>query len=328
MHTPTVAINLRRRRWHRGVALLVLLGFGVMLSGCTGLFFYPQRTLVRTPADLGLAYQDVHIQTSDGLTLHGWWLPAQARTPRAGGKKSAKGTILFLHGNAENISTHIFSVNWLPAQGYNVLLVDYRGYGSSQGAAQIDGIQQDIQHAIGYALSRADVDPRRFVVLGQSLGASLAIYAVAHSPYRAQIRALIAESGFADYRGIVREKLAQSWLTWPLQWPLSYLVTDRYSPVRAIPAISPIPVLLIHGDRDPIVPVGDVCQLYRAARAPKALWLVPGGGHIQAFRRAAFRQRLLRYLEAVLGPKSASGPASPALLNRVIKGGSAACPGL
>lgn len=305
-------------RWRRPLFVVLVIAMLVLvLNGCTGLFFYPQRELVRTPTDLGLAYQDVYINTTDNLILHGWWLPAQGK---------AKGSILFLHGNAENISTHILGVKWLPAYHYNVLLVDYRGYGSSQGEAQIDGMQQDIQHAIGYALSRPDVDAKRFVVFGQSLGASMAIYAVAHSPYRAQIKALIAESAFADYHGIVREKLAQFWLTWPLQWPLSYLVTNRYSPIQAIPMITPIPVLLIHGDQDPVVPVADACHLYRAAREPKALWIVPDGGHIQAFYREVYRQRLLRYLDEVLTPDP--GQMSRPLLNRIIRDGSGVCPGL
>ena len=87
--------------------------------------------MVLTPARIGLAYQDVYLPTPDGVRLHGWYLPAQGE---------ARGTLLFLHGNAENISTHIASVYWLPAQHYNVLLIDYRGYGESTGTPTLPGL--------------------------------------------------------------------------------------------------------------------------------------------------------------------------------------------
>ncbi|MEJ2508459.1 MAG: alpha/beta hydrolase [Gammaproteobacteria bacterium] len=281
----------------------LLFVLSLTLSGCSGLFFYPERQLLRTPARLGLAYQDVYIETAGQPTLHGWWLPARVKP---GGKPI--GTILFLHGNAENISTHIHSVAWLPAQGFNVLLFDYRGYGTSQGKASIAGVNEDAERAIGYALSRPDVDPNRFVVFGQSLGASVAIYAVAHSRHRAHIEALVAESAFYDYKGIAKEKLAASWLTWLLQWPVAATIDDTYSPIKAIPKVSPIPVLLIHGDRDPIVPVDNAERLFRAARQPKRLWIVHGGGHIQAFAFKEYRKRFVEYLTQILeqGPAAAA----------------------
>lgn len=288
----------------RVMLFIVLLGLAVGLGGCSGLFFYPEQTLLLTPARLGLAYQDVYIRTSGQPTLHGWWLPAKVE---AGHKPI--GTILFLHGNAENISSHIQSVYWLPAQHFNVLLVDYRGYGTSQGKASIAGVNTDAERAINYALSRVDVDPDRFVVFGQSLGASIAIWAVAHSGQRAHIRALVAESAFYDYKGITREKLASSWLTWLLQWPVAATIDNGYSPIKAIPDVSPVPLLIIHGDHDPIVPVQDAYRLFQAARQPKALWIVPGGGHIQAFAFQSYRQRFVRYLTRILdqGPTAQSG---------------------
>jgi fermentation-respiration switch protein FrsA (DUF1100 family) len=142
------------------------------------------------------------------------------------------------------------------------------------------------------------------VVFGQSLGGSIAVYNVAHSPYRRHIRGLAVESAFASYRGIAREKLAAFWLTWPLQYPLSWLVSDRYSPAHAVADVSPIPLLIIQGDRDPIVPVGHARQLFKLAREPKQLWIVPGGGHIQAFEYPGYRDRFVRWLERVLSDPS------------------------
>ncbi|HYA39026.1 MAG TPA: alpha/beta fold hydrolase [Candidatus Methylomirabilis sp.] len=280
--------------------LLFILGLtAAVLAGCNGAFFYPDRTQMSSPDQLGLKYEDVYFPANDGTRLHAWFLPAVGK---------AMGTILFLHGNAENISTHIMSVHWLPAQGFNVFLLDYRGYGASQGEPSVEGVQEDVAAAMRTLLSRPDVDPDRIVVFGQSLGGSIAIYNVAHTPYRSHIRALAVESAFASYRDIAREKLAAFWLTWPLQYPLSWTVADTYSPAAAVAQISPIPLLIIHGDRDPIVPVEHAKRLFELAREPKQLWIVPGGGHIQAFQYQNYRDRFVAWLKQVLSaPPASSG---------------------
>lgn len=267
-----------------------LLGIA-LLTGCTSVFFQPQSREYLTPDALGLTYENVSLPGAAEQSLHAWWLPAKGK---------AEGTVLFLHGNAENISTHIASVYWLPAQNYNVLLLDYRGYGRSQGVPSVEGALDDINSAMRYLLQRADVDSDRIVVFGQSLGGALSIYYVAHSPYRHNIRALIVESAFSSYRGIAREKLDAVWLTWPLQWPLSFTIDDDYSPLSVVDQVSPVPLLLIHGDKDKIVPQHHGQKLFAAARQPKTFWQVPEGGHIEAFRRKDFRDQLVQYLRRVM----------------------------
>jgi uncharacterized protein len=283
---------MRRRLFLAGL-------MAAMLAGCNGVFFFPYRAHVLTPDQLGLKYEDVYFPTCDATRLHAWFLPAQGK---------AQGTILFLHGNAENISTHIMSVRWLPAQGFSVLLLDYRGYGASAGEPSVQGVQDDVDSALRTLLARPDVDPDRIVVFGQSLGGAIAIYNVAHSPYRRYIRALAVESTFTSYREIAREKLAGFWLTWPLQYPLSWLVSDQNSAAKAVAEISPIPLLIIHGDRDPIVPVEYGRHLFELARQPKQLWIVPDSGHIQAFRQQYYRDRFVAWLKQVLAaPSTVSG---------------------
>ncbi len=277
--------------------IIVLLSAG--LAGCNGVFFLPERDQLLSPDQLGLKYEDVYFPAHDGTRLHAWFLPAQGKP---------QGTILFLHGNAENISTHIMSVRWLPARGFNVFLLDYRGYGASQGEPTDAGVQEDVDASMRILLARPDVDPERIVVFGQSLGGSIAIYNVAHSPYRGHIRGLAVESAFASYRDIAREKLSDFWLTWPLQYPLSWLISDRYSPAAAVAQISPIPLLIIHGDDDPIVPVANGIRLFALAREPKQLWIVPGGGHIEAFRHQSYRDRFVAWLQKVLSAPPANAP--------------------
>jgi hypothetical protein len=262
------------------------------LCSCSGVFFQPMRPWVRTPADIGLRYEDVRIQAADGSTLSAWFLPAD--------QPKANATLLFLHGNGENISTHIAAVRWLPPQGFNVLLLDYRGYGASDGRPSVAGAQQDIDSAMRYVLARGDVDNRRIIVLGQSLGGALGLHYVAHSAYREHIRGVVIDSAFVGYRDIAREKLQKSWLTWLFAVPLSLTVTDDFRPIDAAPKIAPIPLLLIHGDRDIVVPVHHSKWLYDAAQQPKEVWVVPEVGHIQSLAQTEIRERLIAWLQVQL----------------------------
>lgn len=271
--------------------LLVIGLLLLSLLGCSNAFFFPYREHVQTPGQLGLAYEDVYFDANDGTRLHGWFLPAQGR---------ALATILFLHGNAENISTHIMSVRWLPTRGFNVFLLDYRGYGVSAGEPTLTGVQDDVESALRMLVGRPGLDANRIVVFGQSLGGAIALYRVAHTAYRGHIRAVVVESAFIDYRQITREKLSDFWLTWPLQWPLSWTISGEYNPSRAVADISPIPLLIIHGDQDLIVPLHHGQRLFELAREPKQLWIVPDGGHIQAFQKSEYRDRFVTYLTEIL----------------------------
>ena len=268
-----------------GIVLISLLQLG-----CSNMFFIPMSQHVRTPTDIGLDYRDINFESSDGTPLHGWFLPAKGK---------ARGSILFLHGNAENISTHIGNVHWLPEADYNVLLFDYRGYGKSGGVAELHGVIRDAEAAIKQMVEMDETNGLPVIVYGQSIGAAIAIYTIAHSLYRDQIDAAIIESGFSSYRQIVREKLASFWLTWPLQYPLSWTVSDDYKPIDAIPLIAPIPLLLVYSEEDFIIPPHHGQQLFDAANQPKQLWLVPNGRHISVFARPEQRLRLLDYLNSI-----------------------------
>lgn len=259
----------------------------ISLMGCNNFFYLPSPQLVLTPDRIGLRYEDLSITTEDGVVLHGWRLfPAGER----------RGTILFFHGNAENISTHIASVHWLPQQGYEVILIDYRGYGRSQGKPTLEGLRADATAALRFVQRERS----NIVVFGQSLGGAIAAYAVGSTEERKGIRALVLESAFSSYRTIAREKIGETWLGYPVQYLLAFLISDRYRPASVIDKVRPIPVLFIHGCADPIVPVEHSCLLYEEAEDPKELWLVPGGGHIAAFNRPDYRERLLAYLALVI----------------------------
>ena len=206
-------------------------------------------------------------------------------------------TVLFLHGNAENISTHIASVAWLPAKGYNVFLFDYRGYGRSAGEPSLPGLHLDTEAALAAVFAMAEVNADRIVVFRQSLGGDVAITALAGSAYRHRIRAMVIEGAFSSYRGIAREKLAGLWLTWPLQWPLSLAMDDQYKPLEAIGRISPVPVLVIHGLVDPSGFAHRIMLKHSTRRrANRRSCGSFRGPTIQALRHTDTQQRLLGYL--------------------------------
>lgn len=259
----------------------------LVLGACTPVFFQPSGTIVSTPGLYGIEYHPVEFKAADGTALFAWFMPARGE---------AHGTVLYLHGNAMNISAHFANVGWMPAAGFNVLAFDYRGYGGSEGRPTLAGVQLDIDAAMRVLLERPDVDAERIIVFGQSLGGALAIYYVAHSKYRDNIRAVVADSAFADYRMVAKEKMADFFITWPLQWLPDYTVDNDYAPRAAVAAIAPIPLLLIHGEDDSIVSPHHSKLLYDAAREPKAYWEIPDRGHIQALRDAGVRKRLTDFL--------------------------------
>ncbi len=262
------------------------------LLGCGHLFLLPGGEATLTPHAFELTYRDVHIDDGRGPRLHGWYLPA--------GNDGVTGTVLFLHGNAGNISNHLLSVAWLPGRGFNVLLIDYRGYGASQGQASLPGVAVDVRRALTY-LAKREGEGVPLAVFGQSLGGGLAPYAVAGSAQRERVRAVVLDSAFSGFRRIAREKLDAFWLTWPFQVPLSWTVTDDYSAIRYIADLHPIPVLIIHGEADRVVPVEHARTLYAHAQGPKSLWLVPGAGHIQSLWSSSLRKRLAEHLRDKLG---------------------------
>jgi fermentation-respiration switch protein FrsA (DUF1100 family) len=277
---------VRRLRHLCGLILLC-----AALSACTSVFLYPDRVQHLPDRALGAAAEPVWITGRDGSRLSALHLLPQGQP---------KATLLHLHGNAENLSSHVHLVSWLPAHGYAVLALDYRGYGQSEGAASVSGLHEDAEAALEWLVERGAGNTGPIIVLGQSIGGSVAIRTVALSPLRAQVRAVVADSAFSAYRRIAREKLAEPWLTWPLQWPLSLLISDRYAAIDVVAQISPIPLLLIHGERDLIVDASHSQRLFDAATEPKTLWRIPEGQHIDALRRAPVRQRLIEYLDRLV----------------------------
>jgi len=264
----------------------------LMLSGCMHVFFQPLRPLVLNPAQLGLSYEDIDFHSADGTKLHGWFFPAKTQT--------VKGTFIQFHGNAENISTHFRSLVWVIEHGYHLFTFDYRGYGRSEGQVSMAGAVDDALAAIVQARRfSASEAGTKLIPYGQSLGGALLLYVAGTMKDRQDIAVVIADSAFSSYQALAREKLASHWLTFLLQ-PLAYvLVSDRYAPQHVLAEISPVPLLIIHGDGDELVPVHHGQRIYDRAKAPKWFWKLAGVGHIQSMapRYGQYRQTLLDFLD-------------------------------
>lgn len=271
------------------IRALGLLLASLLLSGCSGLLFYPERGLPFTPERAKLEYRDVTLQAEDGTRLHGWWLPVKEGV-------ALKGTVLHLHGNGGNLATHLGGSWWLPEQGYQVLMLDYRGYGRSEGKPSLPAVYQDIEAAFTWLEQAPETQGTPLVVLGQSLGGALAVHYLAEHPQqRAKLSALVLDGVPASYRDSARYALSTGWLTWPLQVPLSWLIPDGDSAIRAVSRLDGLPLLLYHSLDDDIVPLSNGVRLYQAAPAPR-LFQPTRGGHVQTFADPTWRQVMLLFM--------------------------------
>ena len=226
-------------------------------SVVNALLYFPARALDGTPASAGLRYSDLEISTTDGQRLHGWWVPAPRRPPTA--------HVLFFHGNGGNISHRLDQVRALTGAGMDVLLFDYRGYGRSTGAPDEAGTYRDARAARAALLAQPGVDPAAILYLGESLGGAVASeLAVAEPP-----AGLVLQSTFTSVRAMAR-----------LHYPVvpAGLVPDAYPTLDRVRRLR-CPVLILHGDRDEIVPVSHGRELFAAAVGSKRLEIVPGAGH-------------------------------------------------
>lgn len=262
----------------------------LLQTGCSSVFFYPDQVTYITPDRLNLEYDDVYLDTPDGETLHGWWLPATSEP---------KGTVYFLHGNAQNISSHLMNVAWLPEKHYNVFLIDYRGYGRSTGAPDIEGTLHDAEAGLRWLVNQPDVQNQPLFLLGQSLGGALGTALASEWVKRDEqppLNGVILDGTFSGFRAIAREKLGDFWLTWPLQIPLSWTITDEYEAYERIADISPVPVMVIHSVRDGIIPFHHGERLFEAAKEPKE-FLRTDTGHGATFVIPGYKEVALDFME-------------------------------
>ena len=249
--------------------------------GQSGLLYYPAvagRSLAVTPQRFGLDYEDVEIVTEDSVRLHGWFVPAE----------SARATLLFFHGNAGNISHRLDSLVIFNRMNLDVLIIDYRGYGQSQGSVSEIGTYRDAGAAWRYLTETRGVEPDRIIVFGRSLGASIAAWlASQHRP-----AALILESPFSSV-------VSMGQRLYPFL-PVKWLAKFSYDTRQYVSAIT-CPLLVVHSKTDEIVPYAEGRLVFDAAPADKR-FLDIRGGHNDGFLASGqtYINGLESFIEAVL----------------------------
>ena len=266
------------------IRFFILAGSLVTLPACTSIFFQPMKEHVISPEQFGVEYRDVYFKSVDGLKLHGWWFPSQ---------QDSKATVLFLHGNAQNISTHSSGVYWLTKHNYDVFIFDYRGFGRSEGVPILEGALSDIEQAIAYVKTK-NVDDKKLFIVGQSLGASMGIFTIAD--IKEGISGAIFISPFSDYRAITRDVLSRSWITWAFQWPLSFTINNDYRPLDYVGQISPAPTLFAYSNKDEVMPSYHIKNLYEKAIPPKYIEEFTGS-HSSILGVQKNRDIIVRYLD-------------------------------
>lgn len=263
-----------------GLVLAVLAA--VSLSGCAETLFYHP---VHGPSPLPRDAEEVVFESRDGTRLHGALVRARGE---------ARGTVLVLHGNAGRLGDHLPISSWLTQHGFDVFAFDYRGYGLSEGSPDREGLHADALGALDHVLARDDVTPGRLAVWGQSLGGAVALAALGERG-AGGIAAVVVESAFPTYRSVANAVLGGTALTRPL---VALLVRDGLDPVDGLGALDDVPLLIAHGDADPVVPVSQGRVLARAAGPDARYWEVPGGGHLTLFLPGTEQaRRLVDFLE-------------------------------
>jgi uncharacterized protein len=277
------------------LGVIVVLSIVFDLRGCLEhtLAYFPIRASFTTPT----GYEDVTFTTEDGLTLHGWFMPARGSSP-----ESPAPAVLHVHGNAGNVSYHDAFSNYLPRQGISVFLFDYRSFGRSdraRGRLNRYDLARDTNAALDYLLSRPDVDPDRIALYGVSLGAAIGIPFAAE---REEVRAVVALAPFASWKRVARSML----------WILgSALARSGMDPIDSVGDFGDRPVLFVHGQRDVIIPISHSRDLHEAAVAagvPSELLEVRHAGHNDLLIGDRASQRaVVEFLKRVLGEEEPEG---------------------
>ncbi len=266
--------------WRRtAVQVICFLGILLALHGCVSAVIYqPQEVVPYTPADAKLPYEDVRFTAEDGVKLAGWWIAAP----------SARGTVLYCHGNGGNIASYLDAALVGTKLGLNMFLFDYRGYGTSAGTPSEAGTYRDAAAAWNYLVGERKIPPERIVIWGRSLGGAIAARTAADRP----AGAVILESAFTSLPALARHHA--DWV------PSVFFAAHRYDTRRYLDQVT-APVLVIHSPDDEIVPFQHGRSLYEAIRGPKAFLEIHGSHNrgtadSAAVYEAAIKEFVDRYL--------------------------------
>lgn len=243
------------------------------------LIYYPSRAAYEaTPAERGLPFEDLTLTTHDGVDIAAWYMP----------HSQAKGTVLFLHGNAGNMAGRIDDAQILHRMGVNVLMIDYRGFGRSKGRPDEQGTYEDAETGWRYLVETLGQSPDAIVIFGRSLGGAIAIELAS----RQTPAGLVVESTFTNIVDVGRRLFPLL----PVRWIVSY----KYDSIQKVPSIT-CPKLHFHGTDDSLITFENGRTLFDAAAEPKQFIETPGGHGEAGFTYSSeYSGQLRTFIESVL----------------------------
>jgi len=267
--------------------IITVIGIYVALAAFLFIFqwhyvYYPERILSADPGRVGLYFESVSFKAADGVKLSGWFIPVQ----------SARGVLLFCHGNAGNISHRLESIQIFHQLGLDIFIFDYRGYGQSEGKPTEQGTYQDAEAAWQYLIEARQVTPTEIIVFGRSLGGAVASWlAQSHTP-----GALILESTFTSLPDIAST-------VYPYL-PVRLLLRLEYNTAEYLGRVN-CPVLIVHSRDDEIMPFSHGWQLFEMAKEPKK-FLEIAGTHNEGFITSGkrYEEGLDPFISEYIGPKN------------------------
>jgi uncharacterized protein len=280
-------------------SLFILLDIFIVASLVLSTFLTHRHSLrnPRSPAEVGLDFEEITFPAADGLALRGWWVPCQG----------AERVIIQLHGQGGSMDPDIQYLPGWHAAGFNVLMFDFRAHGRSQGNFSTVGYleRQDVQGAVRFVLAK---DLRRIGLLGFSMGG---IVSMLSAPLCPEVKAVVSDGGPTRLKTALREWCAERRIPRPIGAFLAWLVLCgvsmrlavnifRYEPVLWVGQIAPRPILFIHGEHDQYCP--DFDDLWAAAGPVKEIWRVNDAGHVTASQQHPedYCRRVIEFFDKTL----------------------------
>jgi fermentation-respiration switch protein FrsA (DUF1100 family) len=277
--------------WKRRVMIyfflipVVIILFVVWLAWNEPRFLYhPTREIEQTPDKLGLHYENINLTTSDGVNINGWFVPGENL---AEDDQLTRLTVLFFHGNAGNISHRLEKIAVFRDLGVDTFIIDYRGYGRSEGQPTEAGTYRDAQAAYEYLMQQRKLKSRSIVVYGESLGSAIA----ADLAIKVEVRGLVMEEGFTSTADVGQGMF-------PF-FPVHWVVRNKYDTLSKLPRIH-VPLLILHSRDDEVINFSHSQRLFAAANEPKQ-FIELHGGHNDAFETSAltYRAALSKFFAAL-----------------------------
>jgi uncharacterized protein len=259
----------------RPLCFLSLVIFLFLATSCSHLFYQPDAFLYTDKEKIQKYFKENEIQGTEGKIIAWTFSNPDLKLEQ---KKPVH--IILFHGNAQNVSSHFYSLFWILEKGYDYTIFDYPGYGGSEGEPTRKSTTQSGIDVYNWIKSRHP--DQKIFIFGQSLGGNISIYSASRVIPDPQLCGIAVESTFLNYHTVAQRLLAKNWFTWIFQ-PIAYaLVSDSYSASEAIHNLGTLPLLVMHGDQDPIVGFENGRDLFEAASQPKTFIEISGGQHIDA----------------------------------------------